>query len=179
MNETWKSAVGFEGFYEVSNLGRVRSVLRFITKSNGATMRIKERILKPRPQKSGHLLLWLRKDKKTYAVNVHRLVANAFLGPCPTGMECCHNNGIAWDNRAENLRWDTRSSNIKQAYVDGRVPSIPNLRGLQHSCSKLDKDAVQQIRDSVLSCAATARKFGVSPMTVSRCRRSLTYQDVV
>ena len=141
-------------------------------------MRIKERIMKPRPQKSGHLLIWLCRNGQPYARNVHRLVADAFLSPCPEGMECCHNNGIASDNRLENLRWDTRSSNIKQSYEDGRVAKVPGLKGLAHPCSKLTETQVEQIRQSSLSCAAAAVRFGVSPMTVSRCRRKITYSEI-
>lgn len=176
--ERWSSIRGFEGFYEISTLGRVKSLARVVQKSNGAMMRIKERIMKPRSQKSGHLLIWLCRNGQSQARNVHRLVADAFLSPCPEGMECCHNNGIASDNRLENLRWDTRSKNIKQSYEDGRTVKVPGLKGLAHPCSKLTEAQVEQIRQSLLSCAAAATCFGVSPMTVSRCRRKITYAEV-
>ena len=178
MKEEWRPVVGFEGLYEASSEGRVRGLSRAVQRSNGGTAWIRGRVLSPRPQKSGHLLAWLRKDGKTHAVNVHRLVALAFLGPCPSGMECCHNNGIPCDNRVSNLRWDTRSSNIKQSYFDGRTPTLPGFKGLEHPSSCLTADLVRKVRESPLSCKAAGEMFGISAMTVSRCRRGLTYQEV-
>jgi hypothetical protein len=178
MNQEWRPVVGFEGLYEVSSEGRVRGLPRQTKRSNGTSAWVEGRVLKPRAQRSGHLQLWLRKDGKTHAVSVHRLVAIAFLGPCPDGMECCHNNGIPCDNWPENLRWDTRASNIKQSYADGRAPTMPGLKGLDHPSSRLTADLVREIRKSPLSCKAAAEAFGISAMTISRCRRGITYQEV-
>ncbi len=61
----------------------------------------------------------LRKDGKTYHVEVQRLVLLAFVGSCPAGMEACHNNGNSMDNRAENLRWDTRRANAADSLKHG------------------------------------------------------------
>lgn len=109
--EIWKPVVGYEGYYEVSNMGRVRSVDRIIHRSDGRTRIAKARILKPFGSKYGHLELKLYRDANVNNCQVHRLVLEAFVGRCPDGMECCHNNGIADDNRLENLRWDTPSAN--------------------------------------------------------------------
>ena len=176
--EIWAPVTGYEGLYEVSDQGRVRSVDRVVFRSTGTAMKLKGRILKPRAQKSGHLLIWLCRDGVAHAINVHRLVAIAFIGPCPPGKECCHENGQPDDNRAENLRWDTRASNIKQSYSDGRQPTYPGFKGLSHPSSKLTAEIVRCIRESPLSCSEAGRAFGVSAMTVSRCRRALTYQEV-
>lgn len=176
--ETWLPVPGWEDLYEVSDLGRVRGLDRVTYKRNGFPLRVRGQVLKPRPQKSGHLLVWLCQNGKAKAVNVHRLVALAFIGPCPSGKECCHNNGNPADNRAFNLRWDTRAENIRQSYVDGRPVAFPRLKGLQHPSSRLTAELVCQIRESKLSCAKAAYVFGVSPMTISRCRRMLTYQEI-
>ena len=61
----------------------------------------------------------LYKNKKYYNRRVHRLVLETFVGPCPDGMETCHNNGIHTDNRLENLRWDTHSNNQKDSVKHG------------------------------------------------------------
>ena len=66
--------------------------------------------------RSQHLFVNLGKNNKHY---VHHLVAAAFLGPRPDGLEICHSNGDATDNRAANLRWDTRSSNLHDAVAHG------------------------------------------------------------
>lgn len=96
MTEAWKPVVGRLIPYEISDLGRVRN-------RNG-------RILKPTPAGPvGKKYLRVRvAGKDRY---VHRLVLEAFVGPCPPGMETCHNNGDRFDNRLENLRWDTPSNN--------------------------------------------------------------------
>lgn len=177
--EAWADVCGFEGLYQVSTLGRIKSVSRYTDTSNGRRLYVKEKILLLRPQRSGHLLVWLRKNGRTHAKCVHRLVAEAHIGPCPPGKECCHNNGIPGDNRVENLRWDTRASNIKQSYSDGRKVVVPRLKGLAHGSSVLTETQVKKIRQSTLSCTDAAVEFGVSPMTISRCRRKITYSEVL
>ena len=70
---------------------------------------------------------------------IHRLVLETFLGPCPAGMEACHNNGIRTDNRLENLRWDTRKNNHKDALTQG------THTGLRQKKCKLTEQDVRMI----------------------------------
>ena len=72
---------------------------------------------------------------------VHRLVLETYVGPCPEGMEACHNNGNRQDNRLENLRWDTRSNNRYDAVQHGTL-----CIGEQCNLSKLTKEIVKEIR---------------------------------
>ena len=115
-HEKWKAIPGYEGFYEVSDQGRVRSLDRIV--SNGR--RIKGQFLSPSRVRGGHLRVDLRKNGKREYIFVHRLVLLAFVGPCPTGMEACHWNDVPDDNRLENLRWDTSSANSRDASRNGR-----------------------------------------------------------
>lgn len=71
------------------------------------------------PRAGGHMRASLSVNGKSRALYVHRLVLEAFVGPCPEGMEGCHNNGNPADNRLENLRWDTRSENVYDAVRHG------------------------------------------------------------
>lgn len=105
--ERWLPVAGWEGRYEVSDHGRVRSVDR---PPGGDPRRPKRgRVLKPRPAgRAGYGEVSLSGRVPRY---VHTLVAEAFIGPRPSGMECCHNNGDHRDNRALNLRWDTHGNN--------------------------------------------------------------------
>ena len=113
MTEEWRPVVGYEQFYEVSNLGRVRSLPRTVTIRGGGTSRRDGRIRKLTTHPRGHLIVSLRAPgQKMFCAKVHRLVLEAFVGPCPDGMECCHNNGDPADNRVENLRWGTHTENI-------------------------------------------------------------------
>lgn len=116
--EDWKPVVGYEGLYEVSNHGRVRSLPREV--KFGTSMRLSpQTILRPRTIPSGHQTVSIYRDRKRKTAKVHRLVLEAFVGPAPEGMECCHNNGIASDNRIENLRWDTTAANRRDSVKHG------------------------------------------------------------
>jgi len=104
--ETWKVIPGYEGQYEVSDRGRVRSFRR------GAN----PRVLKPGRMPSGHLSVALgRKNSQC----VHKLVLLAFVGAAPNRHECRHLNGNPADNRLENLCWGTRRENILDAVRHG------------------------------------------------------------
>lgn len=111
MTEQWRPIPGFDG-YEASDLGRIRSVDRLIHHRNGRQQFRRGLIRRdePHPQ-SDHRLIKLRKDGAAVTCSVHALVMLAFVGPCPEGMEVCHENGTANDNRLVNLRYDTVSAN--------------------------------------------------------------------
>lgn len=114
--EKWEEIPGYEGFYEVSDQGRVRSLDRM----NSRGHRIKGKLLSPGRGHRGYLQVNLCKGGKREHTHVHRLVLQAFIGPCPDGMEACHYNDIPDDNRLENLRWDARSANSHDAIRNGR-----------------------------------------------------------
>ena len=120
--EEWRPVVGFEGSYEVSNVGRVRSLDREIEVAHPSGRRVprilKGRILQPGTMKSGHQFLVLGRGN---GFCVHTLVLNAFKGPCPDGMECCHGDGDPANNVDDNLRWDTRQSNVLDMWRHGRA----------------------------------------------------------
>ena len=117
--EHWLPVVGYEDLYSVSNTGKVRSDSRVILRSNGASQTIRERIRKTYIKNSGHLQTTLSRDGAVRSYDVHSLVARAFLGECPEGMEVRHLNGNAADNRVENLRYGTRSENVQDALRHG------------------------------------------------------------
>lgn len=124
MTEQWATIPGYEGFYEVSSIGRVRSVQRIVSAMrNGQVVEwhLKSRIIKPRKTSGDncHLLVTLSKNAVHHHVQVHRLVLEAFVGPCPQGMTCLHYNDVADDNRLENLRWGTYSDNMYDCVRNG------------------------------------------------------------
>jgi hypothetical protein len=110
--EKWRRIPGYEGRYEASDLGRVRSVERTITDTLGRVRRLKSYVLQPAVCKRGgritHLSVGLG-DRNSH--HVHRIIMRTFVGPPPEGFEVCHNNGDPTDNKLENLRYDTRSAN--------------------------------------------------------------------
>lgn len=113
MSEEWRPVVGFEGLYEVSDHGRVRSLGRVITDKRGWNYRRRPRLLSPGRLKSGHLCVRLYAiDGTARTYRVHELVLVSFVCPRPDGLEACHYDGDPANNHRSNLRWDTRSANI-------------------------------------------------------------------
>lgn len=112
--EAWRPVVGHEADYEVSDLGRVRSLDRVKSyrrlDARGPIMRThRGKILSPGTLKSGHQFVELGRGN---GFCVHVLVLEAFIGPAPDGMECCHYDDDPAHNHLTNLRWDTRAANM-------------------------------------------------------------------
>lgn len=127
--ERWLPVVGWEGLYEVSNFGRVRSIDRVVKGRHGPT-RYKGRVLRPGRNKTApYFMVQLaetgRKRKKH--CYVHDLVLAAFVGPKPAGMEVCHGRNGQQDNSLDNLRYDTRSANAQDRLAFGK-PHPPKTR---------------------------------------------------
>lgn len=111
--EHWKPVLSYEDCYEVSDQGRVRSLDRRVYAGRNATRLSRGRILTPGlSPTTGRRLVNLCRDGHRLPRPVATLVAEAFLGARPDGLQVCHNNGCATDDRLVNLRWDTASANI-------------------------------------------------------------------
>lgn len=122
--EIWKDVLGYEGLYRVSNLGRFRSsdgTLRSVT----------------REPRNGYCRVSVRKDGKKKSLYIHSLVLEAFVGPRPTGMDCCHNNDDKADNRLCNLRWDSRANNLADRKRNGRLSSSYKVRACRLATYKV------------------------------------------
>lgn len=110
-NEVWRPVVGYEGIYEVSDQGRVRSVERLVTRSNGTVQKMPSLIRTLTPSSFGHLWVTLRTPGTRRNRTVHSLILEAFAGPRPAGAVARHLNGNPSDNRVENLAWGTPKEN--------------------------------------------------------------------
>jgi len=108
--EVWKPIVGYEGFYEVSNLGRVKAVER-IVENNGGQQRRKERIMRLRIGRLGYLNVTLCRESITRVFSVHRLVAQAFIPNPENKPYVDHIDTDPSNNNVDNLRWVTQHEN--------------------------------------------------------------------
>lgn len=119
--EKWLPVVGYEGIYEVSDRGRVWSVPR--QRSDGR-FSVGGKFIALTPHPAGHLLARLVNGDRGKAHYVHKLVAAAFIGTCPDGLEVCHDNDDPTDNRVENLSYGTRSKNMHDRVRNGKHHAV-------------------------------------------------------
>lgn len=154
--EVWRAVVGYQGLYEVSDHGGVRSKSR--QGSAGGILSIS-------PDKRGYMKVSLY-NKGRKARWVHTLVLEAFVGPRPPGQMGCHKNGNPSQNYLSNLRWDTRESN----YDDSRLHGTAAI-GAQNAQTKLTPQALVAIRAERAHGRLQreiAAKFGISQQHVSQ-----------
>ena len=162
--EIWKPVVGYEDLYQVSNLGRVRSLDRI--SSNGS--RRKGRLLTPTGLDYVHVTLSRAGVKKQ--PYVHTLVLNAFCGLPKPGQIGCHKNDIPTDNRLVNLYWGTPSDNYYDAVRNGGIKNF-----------KLCPARVREIRklhNSGLSTRKLAARFSVSQSNIHQIISRRIWDDV-
>lgn len=122
--DRWRPVPEWEGAYEVSDQGRVRSMPRWAWSSRGKGHWFKAGgiVLSPGIV-SGYARVVLQRDKAIKNVSIHRLVLLAFVGPCPAGMEACHHDDDRLNNVLTNLRWDTKPANCADRTRNGGSPN--------------------------------------------------------
>lgn len=139
----WRPVAGYEGLYEVSDSGLVRSLDRTVGSRYGLR-KIKGRVLQPGRSGRGRPQVRLQRDGQADWRFVHHLVLETFVGPRPDGKEACHSNGDQLDNRLVNLRWDTRSSNVLDSVQHGT-----HLNARKQVCPKCGGEYAQFKRQRV------------------------------
>lgn len=145
--EVWKDIKGYEGYYQVSDLGRVKSLARVKEIRKGIFGNKKENFIKPTKNRKGYLNLKLCKKIdgicSEKSVVIHRLVANEFLENPLNKPQVNHKNGIKDDNKVDNLEWATGSENVIHALANNLKIS---QKGSEHGNSKLTEKEVLEIR---------------------------------
>ena len=137
----WKSVVGFEGYYEVSNSGLIKRAKEKTIYKDGRIAFFNETILKPSISKKGYYRVYLSKNSKKYTINVHRIVASAFIDNLSNKPQINHINGDKKDNSVSNLEWCTNSENTFHAVKNGLTS-----RGVKHFSAKINDNDVINIR---------------------------------
>lgn len=172
MGEIWRDIAGYEGLYQVSNYGRVKSCQRKEHGASWGTRTRKERIRKTRINREGYEQLQLWKDGKQHTFTVHVLVANAFLDRCCDGLEVNHIDGNKANNRVDNLEWVTHSENVTHSFKKlGRVGNT-NRR-------KLTETQVREIRAAKGADSEIAKNYPVTRGAIYLIRHRKTYKNVV
>lgn len=162
--EIWKPVLGAEGHYEVSNFGNVKSL-------KGRS----PRLMRLGSAGTGHKGIQLGSPRRG-RFTVHRLVLEAFVGPCPTGMEAAHLNGKPADNRAENLIWCTRKENHSHKKLHGTYQG-----GQNNEMAKLKNSDIPIIRQRIKNGdnnTVIARDYGVHHSTISEIKRGKRWTHV-
>lgn len=118
--EQWRDIPGYEGYYQVSNNGRVRSLDRTYIDRYGRQQKFRGKLRAQRKRPDGYKAVTLYSAKSGSSTKfVHRLVLEAFVGPCPEGMEACHWDDVKGNNHLSNLRWDSFSNNQNDMLRNG------------------------------------------------------------
>lgn len=163
--EYWRPVAGWEGLYEVSSLGRVRCLPRkWVPQA---------RIIKVVNSPGRYPQVGLCSPQKNLTRMVHQLVAEAFLGPCPEGMEVCHCDGDRLNNTLSNLRYDTRKNNHADKRQHGTLPI-----GEACQSSKLTAAQVLEIRGSKLKPSELAKRFDVTVHNVYAILRRKSWRHI-
>lgn len=176
--EEWKPVLGFEGFYEISSRGRVRSMRRVIPHPLTGTLTRPGGMMSPCPNTSNYLFVYLSRGGKRVAGVIHRLVAGAFIGRIPDNMQVNHKDGCRQNNCKCNLEIITQDQNMKHAaHV---LNSISHGEG--HSKAVLNNNKVRRIRE-MKGCGARtcdiAREFGVAYNTITAVCERRTWARVL
>ena len=161
MTEEWKPVVGYEGLYEVSNLGRVRSLDRVVKRCDHSMFR-KGTILRGQPDKNGYLLVSLRREGKEYKAKVHRLVANAFIQNPENKPFVNHIDGNKDRNDILNLEWVTALENSHHAKSNGLLRPAKGEDSGKHKLSEQDVLSIRKLVRSGKSMNSVAKMYGVS-----------------
>lgn len=138
--EIWKDIPGYEGIYQVSNLGQIKSLKRLDRRGH----KWREKILSPAKTPNGYYQVILARDRTNTKRYVHHIVTDVFLGPCPAGKERNHKNGDKSDNSIGNLEYCTSSENHYHSY---RVLGKQAASGSRKNSTRLTIEQVKRIRN--------------------------------
>jgi hypothetical protein len=160
MSEIWKPVVGYEGLYEVSSMGAVRSL------KHNRGLRLTPRPVKLSTTHDGYKRVILTRDGKGTHKSVHQMMLEAFVGQRPFGLFACHNDDDGLNNVLSNLRWDTPASN----YAD-RDRLCGTAKGERHGCALISEETARKVKIAAQNRAILARDIAKEHgVTISQVR---------
>lgn len=174
--EVWKPIPGYEGLYEVSDQGRVKR----LANTRGKSL---ERIRKLTVNRFGYRCVGLTINGRQRIYFVHKLVMQAFVGPCPRGKNINHKNGIKSNNYLSNLEYVTQSENMKHAFaLELKQPPSNSVHpGSSNGRAKLTNDDVRMIRklvESGMTKKAVGERFNVAGPTIGKIIRGVSWKYI-
>ncbi len=168
MKERWKKIPGFDQNYEVSNMGRVKTLEHTIIRNNGRPQHIRERILKQSLDECGYPQVRL----KGKTAKVHRLIGIAFMGERKEGDVIRHLDGNPQNNNIRNLKYGTPSENLEDCY---------RYNGYLKKDQKLSREKAREIKEMIyqnIPNRSIAKKYGVSEQSICDIKHNRIYSEV-
>lgn len=160
--ENWVDVKGWEGFYQVSNYGNVRSLSRTKTVKNGGVQEVKGRVLTPQTDRFGYYRVCFTRDGKSVYKRVNRIVAQAFI-PNPDNLpQVNHKNECKTDNRVENLEWCDAKYNSNYGSRNKKVQEAQSVWVIKLSFNN-------EILHFYRSAMEAERDTGISNSNINRC----------
>lgn len=173
MDERWLPVVGYEGLYEVSDVGDIRSVDRMKPNRWGGNSQLRGHAMAAVTDSDGYRVVNLYRAGHRQMLKAHRIVLEAFVGPCPHGLQCLHEDDVRSHNAIGNLSWGTAQKNISARDANGRGP-----RGERNAKAKLTREAVLAIRSDGRAQVVIAAAHGIDQTTVSNIKVRRTWAHV-
>lgn len=177
INEVWVPVLGYEGYYDVSTKGRVRSRDRLRTSTLGNPYKLKGRLLKICLNGRGRPVVRLYKDGLGKTITLHRIMAIAFFGePNESEMQVNHIDGNKVNNNLNKLEWVTASENVRHAFENG----LNSNCGEKNPASILTTNDVVEIREliNVLPMHELADIYGVSKSNIENIKYNRTWKGI-
>jgi len=176
--EIWKDIIGFEGYYQISTLGNVRSLDRVVTHKRGSRT-VRKQNMTPCASTFGYTFFCLRINSIPKNFKTHRLIAQAFIPNPENKPQVNHINGIKNDNRIENLEWCTNSENQIHAYSLGLNIAA---KGINKFNSKLTDQIVLEAKqkhiNENISFAKLAKEYNVSKSAIRHIRSGNSWRHL-
>ncbi len=179
--EIWKDIVGYEGLYQVSNTGKVKSLRRYVSNGSVGIRCVKEKILSNCKIWNGYLLTGLNKNRVKKRFSIHRLVMMSFCPiPNPEEMQVNHKDLNKANNHIDNLEWCTQLENMKHAVENG-VKFGWSPGGELHGTAKLTNIQAEEIRKVYKRQYGNQKKlakiYNVKPYIIGYIVRGQTYKN--
>ena len=179
MNEIWKDIKGYEGYYQISNCGRVKSLERTAIAKCNSIRRVPEKILSICNDKDGYNIITLTKNSKKKTFKIHRLISQYFIRNPKNKPEVNHKDGNKQNNNINNLEWATESENTTHAHKIGLIDE----KGEKNPNSKLSKNQVIQIKKELKTPywgigVSLAKKFNVSVGMIKDINVNRTWKHI-